>query len=131
MGIEPYLLASSLLGIAAQRLVRRICQTCRIAVATPPGVAHLFGELAPEKLYRGQGCHDCRGTGYRGRVAIHELVVVNEGLRHLVMERAAERLLVDAAVSNGMVTLREECLSRVIEGDTTLEEVVRLTQPRP
>jgi type IV pilus assembly protein PilB len=131
MGIEPYLLASSLLGIAAQRLVRRICQTCRTSVATPPGVAHLFGELAPEKLYRGQGCHDCRGTGYRGRVAIHELVVVNEALRHLIMERAAERLLVDAAVSNGMVTLREECLSRVIEGDTTLEEVVRLTQPRP
>ena len=130
MGLEPYLLASSLLGIVAQRLVRRICQTCRAEVPLPPGVAHLFGEKAPDKLFRGQGCHDCRGTGYRGRVAIHELVVINEELRHLIMGRAPDSKLIDAAQNNGTLTLRDECLSRVIEGETTLEEVVRLTQER-
>jgi type IV pilus assembly protein PilB len=130
MGLEPYLLGSSLLGIVAQRLVRRICQTCRTKVPLPPGVAHLFGEQVPESLYRGQGCQDCRGTGYRGRVAIHELVVINQELRHLIMERVAENKLLESAVRSGSVTLRHECLRRVIEGETTLEEVVRLTQER-
>jgi type IV pilus assembly protein PilB len=130
MGLEPYLLASSLLGIVAQRLVRRICPTCRTEVPTPPGVAHLFPAGAPAKLYRGIGCEDCRGTGYRGRVAIHELVVINEELRHLVMERAPEGRMLEAAQRAGTVTLREECLTRVTEGETTLEEVVRLTQER-
>ena len=130
MGLEPYLLGSSVLGIVAQRLVRRICQTCRTKVPLPPGVAHLFGEQVPESLYRGQGCQDCRGTGYRGRVAIHELVVVNQELRHLIMEHVAENKLLESAVRNGTVTLRDECLRRVIEGETTLEEVVRLTQER-
>ena len=130
MGLEPYLLASSVLGIVAQRLVRRICQTCRTEVPLPPGVAHLFGDTHPDKLYRGQGCHDCRGTGYRGRVAIHELVMLNQDLRHLIMERAPESRLFDAAKQNGTMTLREECLARVIDGETTLEEVVRLTQER-
>ena len=128
MGLEPYLLASSLLGIVAQRLVRRICPTCRTEVAPPPGVAHLFPGGVPEHLYRGMGCEDCRGTGYRGRVAIHELVSMNDELRHLVMERAPESRLLEAAIRNGTTTLRDECLTRVIEGETTLEEVVRLTQ---
>jgi type IV pilus assembly protein PilB len=130
MGLEPYLLASSVLGIVAQRLVRRICPTCRTEVPTPPGVAHLFPAGAPAHLYRGSGCEDCRGTGYRGRAAIHELVVMNEELRHLVMERAPESRLMEAAQRGGTLTLREECLARVTEGETTLEEVVRLTQER-
>ncbi len=130
MGLEPYLLASSLLGIVAQRLVRRICPTCRTQVPTPPGVAHLFSAGAPAHLYRGSGCQDCRGTGYRGRVAIHELVVMNEELRHLIMERAPESRLLEAAQRAGMLSLREECLVRVTDGETTLEEVVRLTQER-
>src|SRR5688572_26759370 len=130
MGLEPYLMASSILGIAAQRLVRRICSTCRMKVPTPAGVAHLFGKNVPDTLSRGQGCHDCRGTGYRGRVAIHELVIMNEELRTLIMKGAPESELARAAVKNGTVTLRDECLARVIEGETTLEEVVRLTQER-
>lgn len=130
MGLEPYLLASSILGIVAQRLVRRICQTCRTEVPLPPGVAHLFGDSHPDKLYRGQGCHDCRGTGYRGRLAIHELVVMNQELRHLIMERVPENNMFEAAIRNGTLSLREECLARVIDGETTLEEVVRLTQER-
>jgi type IV pilus assembly protein PilB len=119
------------MGVVAQRLVRRICVTCRTQIPTPHGVAHLFPEGAPEMLYRGKGCQDCRGTGYRGRVAIHELMTINEELRNLILERAPESRISDAAARGGMVALRDECLMRVMEGETTLEEVVRLTQDRP
>jgi type IV pilus assembly protein PilB len=130
MGLEPYLLSSCLIGIVAQRLVRRICPTCRTEIPTPRGVAHLFPGGAPETMHRGTGCQDCRGTGYRGRVAIHELLVVNEELRNLILERASETKLAEAAGRAGTVPLRDECLARVMEGETTLEEVVRLTQDR-
>ena len=130
MGLEPYLLSSSLAAIIAQRLVRRICPTCRTEIPTPHGVAHLFPGGAPETLHRGKGCHDCRGTGYRGRVAIHELLVMNEEMRNLILERASESKLAEAAARGGTVALRDECLTRVMEGETTLEEVVRLTQDR-
>ncbi len=130
MGLEPYLLSSSLAAVVAQRLVRRICPTCRTQIPTPHGVAHLFPGGVPETMHRGKGCHDCRGTGYRGRVAIHELLVMNEELRNLILERASESKLAEAAARAGMVALRDECLTRVMEGETTLEEVVRLTQDR-
>jgi type IV pilus assembly protein PilB len=130
MGLEPYLLSSSLLGIVAQRLVRRICPVCRSEMPTPHGVAHLFPNGAPRTLQRGSGCHECRGTGYRGRVAIHELLVMNQELRDLIVDRASESQLAEAAERAGMVPLRQECLSRVTEGETTLEEVVRITQER-
>jgi type IV pilus assembly protein PilB len=130
MGLEPYLLSSCLVGIVAQRLVRKICPTCRTEIPTPSGVAHLFPGGAPETMHRGKGCQDCRGTGYRGRVAIHELMVINEELRNLILERAPESKLTDAALRAGTTPLRDECLSRVMEGDTTLEEVVRLTNDR-
>ena len=130
MGLEPYLLSSCLSAIVAQRLVRRICPTCRTEIPTPAGVSHLFAGCAPETMYRGAGCHDCRGTGYRGRVAIHELFVVNEELRSLILERAPEPKLAEVAARSGMVALRDECLTRVREGETTLEEVVRVTQER-
>ena len=130
MGLEPYLLSSCLVGIVAQRLVRRICPTCRTEMPTPSGVAHLFPGGVPETLHRGKGCQDCRGTGYRGRVAIHELMAMNEELRTLILERASESRLAEAAARAGMMALRDECLARVMEGETTLEEVVRLTQDR-
>jgi type II secretory ATPase GspE/PulE/Tfp pilus assembly ATPase PilB-like protein len=130
MGLEPYLLSSCLVGIVAQRLVRRICPTCRTEIPTPHGVAHLFPGGAPETMHRGKGCQDCRGTGYRGRVAIHELLAVNEELRNLILERAPDSRLAEAAARAGMIALRDECLARVMEGETTLEEVVRLTQDR-
>ena len=130
MGLEPYLLSSAVAAIVAQRLVRRICPTCRIEIPTPHGVGHLFPGGVPETMHRGKGCQDCRGTGYRGRFAIHELLVMNEELRNLILQRASEAKLAEAAVRGGMVPLRDECLARVMEGETTLEEVVRLTQDR-
>lgn len=130
MGLEPYLLGSSVLAIVAQRLVRKICLTCRTEIPVPSGVAHLFPNGAPARLHRGQGCSDCRGSGYRGRLAIHELLLMNDDVRNLIFERASESRLAEAAGRAGTTFLRDDCLARVLEGDTTLEEVVRVTQQR-
>jgi len=129
MGTEAYVLASSVLGILAQRLVRRICQTCKKDLPASPAAQELFAE-PPAVLYRGVGCKDCRGTGYRGRVGIYELFVMNDELRQLIIERAAEGHILDAARRHGMKSLREECLAKVAAGDTTLEEAVRVSHQR-
>jgi type IV pilus assembly protein PilB len=129
MELEPYLLAASVQGIVAQRLVRQICHSCREEFHVPSGVARMFADNPPPVLYRGKGCRDCRGTGYRrGRAGIFELLRVNDEIRDLVLAQAAESKVLDAARQAGMVTLREECLNRVREGETTLEELVRITQ---
>ncbi len=128
MGLEPYLMSSSLLGIVAQRLVRKICKTCREEVPTPQGLKHLFREGEPDTFYRGAGCKDCRGTGFRGRIAIIELLEMTREMKELVMARAPEQAMFELAHTQGMKTLREECLARVVAGETTLEEVLRVTQ---
>lgn len=130
MGLEPYLLASSVLGIVAQRLVRRICSTCREEVATPAALRALFRDGEPKSFFRGRGCHDCRGTGFRGRIGIFELLRMTDPMRTLVLERAPDTRLLDEARRDGMTSLREECLALVARGETTLEEVLRVTTER-
>jgi type IV pilus assembly protein PilB len=130
MGLEPYLLASSVLGIIAQRLVRRICVTCRTEVQTPPGLRAMFRHGGPPSFFRGTGCRDCRGTGFRGRMGIFEMLRMTDEINALVLERAPDARLFEAARRNGMTSLREECLSLVTRGETTLEEVLRVTQER-
>ena len=130
MGLEPYLLASAVSGISAQRLVRRICTMCRKPVPTPERLRSLFSEGAPAQLYRGAGCPDCRGTGFLGRLAVHELLVMTDELRRLMDERASEADVLEAAKRGGMIPLREACLARVRDGETTFEEVLRVTTPR-
>ena len=127
MGIERYLLASSVIGIVAQRLVRRVCTTCRVELQTPPALRALFRNGEPASYFRGQGCHDCRGTGFRGRVGIFELLRMTDELNELVLSSASDQRLHEAARAAGMVTLREECLALVTRGETTLEEVLRVT----
>ncbi len=128
MGIEPYFLASGVLAIVAQRLVRRICIHCPTELPVPTGVRHLFGEDVPELLVRGAGCEHCRGTGFTGRIGIYEMLRMTDAVRELVLARASEPTLLKAAREYSMSTLREQCLARVREGMTTLEEVVRVTQ---
>jgi type IV pilus assembly protein PilB len=130
MGLEPYLLASSVLGIVAQRLVRRICSTCRTEVSTPHALRAMFRAGEQHTFFRGKGCDDCRGTGFRGRIGIFELLRLTDDIRSLVFDRATDRALLDAARRDGMRTLREECLDLVTRGETTLEEVLRVTQER-
>ena len=130
MGLEPYLLASSVIGIVAQRLVRRVCMTCRVEIETPPALRAMFRKGEPSSYFRGQGCHDCRGTGFRGRKGIFELLTIDETITDLVLGRAADPKLYEAARAGGMSSLREECLSLVARGETTLEEVLRVTHDR-
>ena len=128
MGIEPYFLASGILAIMAQRLVRRICVHCPTELPVPAGVRHLFGDDVPELLVRGAGCEHCRGTGFTGRIGIYEMLRMTDAVRELVLARASEPTLLKAGRDNTLSTLREQCLARVREGTTTLEEVVRVTQ---
>ena len=130
MGLERYLLASSVLAIVAQRLVRKICRTCRAEVPTPAGLRAMFRGGEHQTFFRGAGCHDCRGTGFRGRLGIFELLRMTDELRELILERASDARILDAARRGGMATLREECLALVAAGETTLEEVLRVTQER-
>jgi type II secretory ATPase GspE/PulE/Tfp pilus assembly ATPase PilB-like protein len=128
MGVEPYFMASALQAVVAQRLVRRICAHCQTDLPVPAGVRHLFGEDVPESLRRGAGCPDCRGTGFSGRLGIYEMLRMNDEVRELLLARSSEQSILKAARDTGMTTLREQCLQRVREGQTTLEEVVRVTQ---
>ena len=130
MGLEPYLLASSVLGIVAQRLVRRICETCRTEVETPAALRAMFRAGGPQTFCRGAGCRDCRGTGFRGRLGIFEMLRMTDEINTLVLERAPDIRVFEAARRTGLTSLREECLALVARGETTLEEVLRVTQER-
>jgi general secretion pathway protein E len=130
MGVEAYLVASVLEGVLAQRLVRRICQACR--APDTPNAADLealgIEGAAGTKLWRGRGCAECRGTGYRGRTGIYELFPITEDARSLVLRRAPNRDIRRQAIDDGMVTLRLDGWRKACEGVTTVEEILRVTQ---
>jgi general secretion pathway protein E len=130
MGVEPYLLSSVLEGVLAQRLVRRICQVCRVPDTPSAADIEALGiEADPHtSLFRGKGCDDCRGTGYRGRTGIYELFVITEDVRSLILRRASSREIRRLAIDMGMVTLRQDGWGRAVDGVTTIEEVLRVTQ---
>jgi len=130
MGVEPYLLASVLSGILAQRLVRRICQSCRVPHDPDPAdlLAIGVGDAHGAELFRGEGCEACRKTGYKGRVGIYELFVISEDIRSLILRRAATNEIRRAAVDGGMITLREDGWAKARAGLTTVEEILRVTQ---
>jgi general secretion pathway protein E len=131
MGVDPYNLVSALNAVLAQRLLRRVCRDC--AAEERPGEALLAeSRIAPAarpgyRFRRGRGCGACRGSGYRGRKAIGELLVMNDELRELIVARAPARQLKDAARAAGTVPLREAALRLVADGETTLEEANRVT----
>lgn len=130
MGIEPFLLASVVRAFLAQRLVRRICSQCKEPTHYEPEYLQALGFDLPQGavVYRGRGCEHCRQTGYRGRVAIYELCVLNEHLRRLVVKKATGTEMKTRAVQDGMGTLRADGWRRVLNGQTTVEEVLRVTQ---
>jgi general secretion pathway protein E len=130
MGAEPYLIASVLEGVLAQRLVRRICQACRAPETPSAADIEALGVEAPRgvTLYRGLGCDECRKTGYRGRTAIYELFAITEDVRSLILRRASSREIRRLAIEGGMTTLRTDGWARACEGITTIEEVLRVTQ---
>jgi len=136
MGIEPFLICSSVLAIVAQRLLRRICTFCREPYEVSKTVLDKLNlkKIFPEntktyELYRGKGCKRCFSTGYSGRVGITEILILSAKVRELILARAGEFKIKNAAYNEGMQTMREDGLIKVVEGLTTLEEVLRVTAP--
>ena len=131
MGIEPFLVATSVHLICAQRLIRRVCKDCKEEMATPPQalVDAGFSPAEAKKLitYRGKGCQTCNGTGYKGRVGLYEVMEINDDLRELILIGASGIELKKKAVENGMITLRGSGLQKLRDGVTTMEEVLRET----
>jgi general secretion pathway protein E len=132
MGVEPYLLASSLLGVVAQRLVRLACPDCSERVEVRPG--ELAGQGIPPSMadaidsrMQVRGCEACNGSGYRGRRGIYEVLLINDALRALIHSRAPETEVRSVARSAGMMSLREDGMRWVRSGATTFEEVLRAT----
>ncbi len=131
MGVEPFMLAPSMIGVLSQRLVARICEHCREPVPVSTRVLEKYfydadqcGEIL---FYRGAGCPECRNTGYHGRVAIHELVIISEEMRAMISRGASNKELNEAARRNGTRPLRYDGLRKVLLGLTTIEEVERVT----
>jgi type IV pilus assembly protein PilB len=132
MGVEPFLLTSSINLIAAQRLVRRICDKCKEPIDVTPEALINLGVDASEAaggfpIFRGRGCSNCNDTGYRGRLAIYEILVMHEALKELILKSASAADLKREAVKLGMSTLRMSALQKVRDGLTTIEETIRVT----
>jgi type IV pilus assembly protein PilB len=132
MGIEPFLISSSVIGVIAQRLVRTICPYCKKEIPLSPEIQKIMAEFKIEhdemKIFRGEGCQHCKQTGYKGRTAIFELMVVNENIREMIYKNAPLSEIREIAINkNGMVTLKEDGIRNIVQGITTIEEVIRAT----
>ena len=132
MGVEPYLIASSLEGVLAQRLVRQICPECREEYEpSAEWLATIHRELEidpPGILVRGTGCASCRYMGYQGRTAIYEVLPLNEHIRSMIIRRASAGEIKREAVIHGMAPMRQDGWLKVLAGDTTIEEILAVTQ---
>ncbi len=138
MGVEPFLLTSALNCVVGQRVVRKICQRCRVEFSPPHEVLEsikpILGKLLPNSmqnkisLYKGQGCSFCGHTGYLGRIGIFEVLVISEKIAKLILDHASAQSIEQAAVESGMVTMKQDGYMKVLEGITTLEEVLRVAQ---
>jgi type IV pilus assembly protein PilB len=129
MGIEPFLISSSVIMACAQRLVRRICTNCREEFLPEPEIFQQLGMTPPENaiFYHGSGCDRCKSRGYLGRVALIEALPVSESIRRLIIKRASAAVVKNQAISEGMRTLRMVGIDKALEGITTLEEIWRVT----
>ena len=131
MGVEPFLMAATMEGVLAQRLLRRICRDCRTPFRPKEEVLAQVGltpsEVGDRPFYFGKGCDTCNGTGYRGRVGIYELLDIREPIRQLINERAPSVVIRQKGIELGMTTLRQDGIRNLLEGHTTLEEVLKYT----
>ena len=129
LGVEPYLVASSLIGVLAQRLVRSICPNCKTEDSSSGSQMAELGTVADSSAipFRGDGCDKCRQTGYQGRIGIFEFMMIDEAVRSLIQTRCNASEIREASRANGMKLLREDGLEKIVAGETTIEEVVRVS----
>jgi len=134
MGVEPFLLTSALNAVLGQRVVRKICIRCREEFSAAPEVVEniksVLGNLMPTsmKLYKGKGCNFCANTGYLGRIGIFEVLVISESIAKLILEHSSSSSIEQEAIKSGMITLKQDGYLKVLEGVTTMEEVLRVAQ---
>lgn len=128
MGVEEFLVASTVCGILAQRLVRKVCPKCSTSHAPTPQELEIIGENQKFELVSGEGCDNCNFVGYRGQLGLFEMLVATESIERLVMERANSGRIREEALKQGMVTLREDGIRKMKAGITTLAEVLRVTK---
>ena len=131
MGLEPFLISASLEAILAQRLVRRICRTCRTDYEPGHDLIELLDvdplEIADKDFYYGDGCPECSQTCYRGRVGLFEMIVVSDAIRELINNRAPTMTIKQKALEQGMRSLRDDGLRAIFDGNSTIEEVLKYT----
>jgi type IV pilus assembly protein PilB len=123
MGVEPFLISSSLIGVVGQRLLRRLCTHCRYVDIPSPQEQAMLGK-AVTQVYRARGCPQCFQRGYSGRIAVHEVLLVNETIRQLTLQRAEAQRILQEALQGGMVTMQEDALQKALAGVTSLQEVI-------
>lgn len=132
MGVEPYLVSSSVVGIMAQRLVRQICPHCRESYKPRGealrGIGLKISDVPGSKLYRGRGCEKCFHSGYMGRTGIFEIMLMDDDIRRMIVERTETGIIKKAALGKGMLNLRMDGARKAAEGITTIDEVIRVTQ---
>lgn len=128
LGVAPYLVSASLIGVMAQRLVRKICPNCKEEYEPSAAIRKMVERWngSPMKFYRGIGCKKCRNTGYIGRIAIHELFVPNEKLQEMIVQGATLRALRNAAIETEMRPLHLDGVDKVAAGITTIDEILRV-----
>jgi type II secretory ATPase GspE/PulE/Tfp pilus assembly ATPase PilB-like protein len=132
MGVEPFLIASAIAGVLAQRLLRTICVKCKEQYVPPRDAIKRLGmnldvlDKGEVTFYRGRGCDHCKGTGYKGRVGVYELMPITEKVRELILARASSYAIREAAVEAGMRTLKDDAMEKILLGITTLEESLRV-----
>ena len=133
MGIEPFLVSSSIIGVLAQRLVRRICPDCRKSYQPHPeqlrelGIKEVSFRKLDRRFFRGDGCDNCRQTGYRGRIGIHELLVMSEGVKNTILESSDSDTIKKQGLKEKMITLRRDGVNKILHGFTTAEEILSIT----
>ena len=131
MGVEPFLLSSTLEAVLGQRLLRSICQQCRTTYQPSEMLLAQLGlsrrDIGNNRFHYGKGCDGCNQTGYKGRMGIYDLMKITDPLRELINERAPTVTLKEKAIELGMVTLRQDGLRSIFAGDTTIDEVLKYT----
>lgn len=135
MGAEPFLLSSSINAVVGQRVVRKICTYCKVEISVPPeileNIKQVLGKLMPTaqvKFYKGEGCNSCSHGGYLGRTGIFEVLVVSSKIAKQILERSTSQQIEETAVLEGMITMKQDGYLKVLEGITTMEEVLRVAQ---
>lgn len=126
MGIEPFLVSASLVGVVSQRLVRKICNKCKVPHELNAAEMSFMHVFETQDVYKGTGCPNCNNTGYKGRIAIHEILVMNKKIKELVDSRATTEQIRAEAIRSGTKTLKDSCIELVLNGTTTVDELIRV-----